>query len=73
MKIGRQAEVRGYIVAAAAIVLVGFFSLVRAQPRAKAQVQHTAPAVNYESFFAPSVSPTDASPVAAPHTRTRAS
>ena len=74
MKVGRQVRERGYIAAAGVIALLGFFVLVRAEPRAKAQAAATpANTVDYQRFFAPSTSGADTTMPIAPHTRTRAS
>ena len=73
MKLRKQTPAKALIVAATASLFVAFYSLVRSEPRIKAEAG-AAPPVDYQRFFAPSSQPgAQEAPPPNPHIRTRAS
>jgi hypothetical protein len=75
MKLRKQPLAKAGIVALTAGLFVGFFALIRAEPRIQAQEEAPpAPAVDYRRFFQPSAPPQASEPSSPQrHTRTRAS
>ena len=80
MKLRKQAPAKALIVAAAVGLLLGFFGLIRSEPRLAAESADPEPTpVDYERFFAPSQPRGDddtsvaPAPDVRPHTRTRGS
>jgi hypothetical protein len=77
VKLRKQTPAKAFIVAVTAGLLFAFFSLVRAEPRLKAEAGPASPPPDFERFFAPATPSSSETPPPAvtprPHTRTRAS
>jgi hypothetical protein len=77
VKLRKQAPAKAIIIAATAGLLFAFLSLIRSEPRLKAEAEPLPPLPDFDRFFVPRPADSPAEPPAVspprPHTRTRAS
>ena len=74
MKLRKQAPAKAFILVAALGLLLGFFGIVKSEPRIKAaETESIKKTIDYRRFFAPPTSGQTPQTEITTHTRTRAS